>query len=50
VVVTPCGRDAVTTPPCLKEYSNDISRGQVWASMTPEQKALWNKHPNGACK
>ena len=50
VVVTPCGRDAVTTPPCLKVYSNDISRGQVWASMTPEQKALWNKLPNGACK
>jgi hypothetical protein len=50
VVVTPCGREAVTTPPCLKVYSNDISRGSVWASMTPEQKAAWNKKPNGACQ
>lgn len=50
VVVTPCGRSSPTTPPCLKVYSIDISRGQVWASMTPEQKALWNKHGNGTCK
>jgi hypothetical protein len=50
VVVSPCGRDAVTTPPCLKTYSNDISRGEVWKHMTEEQKAMWNKKPNGACK
>ena len=50
VVVTPCGRESVNSPPCLKTYSNDISRGAAWAAMTPEQKAMWNKHPNGACK
>jgi len=50
VVVSPCGRDAVTTPPCLKTYSNDISRGEAWKHMTEEQKAMWNKKPNGACK
>jgi hypothetical protein len=50
VVVTPCGRESVNSPPCLKTYSNDISRGAAWASMTPEQKAMWNKRPNGACK
>ncbi len=50
VVVTPCGRESVSSPPCLKTYSNDISRGAAWASMTPEQKAMWNKRPNGACK
>jgi hypothetical protein len=51
VVVTPCGRSSVTTPPCLQlPPANDISKGAVWASMTPEQKALWNKKPNGACK
>ena len=50
VVVTPCGRESVTSPPCLQTYTNDISKGSVWASMTPEQKALWNKKGNGACK
>lgn len=51
VVVTPCGRDSVTTPPCLKvPPANDISKGAVWATMTPQQKALWNKKPNGACQ
>ncbi len=50
VVVTPCGREAVNTPPCIREYSNDISRGAAWAAMTPQQRALWNKKPNGACK
>jgi len=50
VVVTPCGRESVTTPPCLKTYPIDISKGQMWASMTPAQKAAWNKPANGACK
>ena len=45
-----CGRDAVTTPPCLKSYSNDISRGEMWKHMTDEQKAMWNKKGNGVCK
>jgi hypothetical protein len=50
VVVSPCGRDAVTTPPCLKTYSNDISKGEMWKHMTDEQKAMWNKKGNGVCK
>lgn len=50
VVVTPCGRESPTSPPCLKTFSNDISRGEMWAKMTPEQKANWNKRPNGACQ
>ena len=50
VVVTPCGRQDKAAQPCVKEYSNDISRGAAWANMTPEQKALWNKRANGACK
>ncbi len=50
VVVTPCGRESPNSPPCLREYSNDISHGAAWAAMTPQQRALWNKHPNGACK
>jgi hypothetical protein len=49
VVVTPCGRESPTTPPCLRVYSNDISKGEVWKKMTPEQKAQWNKHANGSC-
>jgi hypothetical protein len=49
VVVTPCGRQDKATQPCVKEYSNDISRGAAWANMTPEQKGLWNKKANGAC-
>jgi hypothetical protein len=50
VVVTPCGRQDKAAQPCVKEYSNDISRGAAWANMTPEQRALWNKRANGACK
>jgi len=50
VVVTPCGRESVTSPPCLQGYTNDISKGSVWASMTPEQRALWNKKGNGVCQ
>jgi hypothetical protein len=50
VVVTPCGRQDKAVQPCVKEYSNDISRGAAWANMTPEQRALWNKRANGACK
>jgi Domain of unknown function (DUF4189) len=49
VVVTPCGRNSPDTPPCIREYSNDISRGEAWAHMSPEQKKLWNKPPNGGC-
>ena len=49
VVASPCGRNNPATPPCIKEYSNDISRGEAWARMSPEMKKLWNKRPNGAC-
>ena len=49
VVVSPCGRNSPDTPPCIKEYSNDISRGDAWKHMSPEMKALWNKVPNGGC-
>jgi hypothetical protein len=50
VVVTPCGRQAKDAQPCIRQHPIDISRGEAWQQMTPEQKALWNKHGNGNCK
>jgi hypothetical protein len=50
VVVTPCGRASATSAPCLKTDPIDHSRWAVWAKMTPEEKAAWTKHPNGACQ
>jgi hypothetical protein len=49
VVVSPCGRNNPATPPCIKEYRIDISRGEAWKTMTPQEKALWNRKANGAC-
>jgi Domain of unknown function (DUF4189) len=49
VVVTPCGRSRPETPPCVQEYRNDISRGEAWKHMSPEEKKMWNRPSNGAC-
>jgi len=49
-VITPCGRSLPTTPACIQEYSNDITRGEAWARMSPQEKQMWNKRGNGACK
>jgi len=50
VVITPCGRSLPNDQQCVPFYSIDISRGAVWARMSPQEKAMWNKRPNGACK
>jgi hypothetical protein len=49
-VITPCGRSLPTTPAYIQEYSNDITRGEAWARMSPQEKQVWNKRGNGACK
>lgn len=50
VVITPCGRSLSNEPQCIPYHSNDISRGAAWARMSPQEKAMWNKRPNGACQ
>jgi hypothetical protein len=50
VVITPCGRSLSNEPQCIPYHSNDISRGAAWAKMSPQERAMWNKRPNGACQ
>jgi hypothetical protein len=50
VVITPCGRSLSDEAQCIPYHSNDISRGAAWATMSPQEKAMWNKRPNGACQ
>ena len=50
VVVTPCGRNNPLTPPCIPTHPIDISRGEVWKRMSPQERAMWNRPANGACQ
>ena len=49
VVISPCGRSAEGAAQCNPQYKVDISRGEAWQHMTPEQKAMWNRQGNGNC-
>lgn len=49
VAVTPCGRSAEGAPQCNRQYKVDISKGEAWQHMTPQEKAMWGRQGNGNC-
>jgi hypothetical protein len=52
VVVTPCGRQAKDAQPCIRQYHDDMTRGEAWQQMTPEERAMFSRRGpgNGNCK